>query len=390
MARDHRHGLVRRIRWRATVLLAAVLTILSAASAPPSRARADPTGSTAPHLRWTDCGEGFACTRVSVPLDHDKPNGRHISLALIRLPATDQRRRIGSLLTNFGGPGLPAIDRIRAARDRLPVEIRARFDVIGMDPRGVGESSPLRCFPDQATQEQLLGAVPLFPRFPVGRGEQDAYVSTMRRLGEACLQRNADLMHHMSTANVARDLDLLRGALGDDGLTFYGASYGSYLGMVYANLYPRRVRALVFDSVVDPDEWADDRTADPLFLRQGSDRGATATLREFFRLCDLAGSACAFSGGHPEDRYRRLLARARRSPIVVRTSAGEASVGYADIVGLTLAALFEPDSWPSLGETLQALDETTTAGRPAALPLDLVSRLAAGPGRHRRFGTVGL
>ena len=189
---------------------------------------------------------GFACTRVSVPLDHDKPNGRHISLALIRLPATDQRRRIGSLLTNFGGPGLPAIDRIRAARDRLPVEIRARFDVIGMDPRGVGESSPLRCFPDQATQEQLLGAVPLFPRFPVGRGEQDAYVSTMRRLGEACLQRNADLMHHMSTANVARDLDLLRGALGDDGLTFYGASYGSYLGMVYATL-SRRARALVFD-----------------------------------------------------------------------------------------------------------------------------------------------
>jgi hypothetical protein len=99
MARDHRHGLVRRIRWCATVLAAAVLTILSVASAPPSRARADSTGSTTPHLRWTDCGGGFACTRVSVPLDHDKPRGRHISLARSGLrPPT-------SVATNFGGPG---------------------------------------------------------------------------------------------------------------------------------------------------------------------------------------------------------------------------------------------------------------------------------------------
>jgi pimeloyl-ACP methyl ester carboxylesterase len=122
----------------------------------------------------------------------------------------------------------------------------------------------------------------------------------MDRLGDVCLRRNAAIMRHMSTVNVARDLDLLRRALGDDALTFYGASYGTYLGIVYANLYPDKVRALVLDAVVNPGAWAAGDSFDtPLFLRQGSDAGAAATMQQFLRRCDDAGARCAFAGTPP-------------------------------------------------------------------------------------------
>jgi pimeloyl-ACP methyl ester carboxylesterase len=207
-------------RWRRTALLSALVTSLSLASGPALAAPAPGGGPEVPALRWVDCGDGFSCSRASVPLDYTRPDGAHISLALIRLPATDQTQRIGSLLTNFGGPGTEGIDRVRTGARALPAAVRARFDVIGVDPRGVGASSPIRCFPDVAAQEQFLSDVPLFPRFPFGHRQQAAYITAMDRFGDVCLRRNAAIMRHMSTVNVARDLDLLRRALGDDSLTF--------------------------------------------------------------------------------------------------------------------------------------------------------------------------
>ena len=191
----------------------------------------------------------------------------------------------------------------------------------------------------------------------------------MAELGGICVRHNAAIMQHMSTANVARDMDLLRRALGDRALTFYGASYGSYLGNTYANLFPARVRALVLDSVVEPVAWATGRgkgSTQPVFIREGSDQGAHATLQQFLRLCDRAGPRCAFAQGNPTTKLDRLLARARRAPIIVPTPQGPQPVSYAEIVGLTLNALFEPDSWPALAEDLQLLfaasnHSTTTA-----------------------------
>ena len=142
------------------------------------------------------------------------------------------------------------------AKEVFPPAVRARFDIIGFDPRGVGASSPIQCFSSTAAQTRFFLEVPLFPLFPVGRRQRVAFFAKMAEFGGICLRHNAAIMQHMSTANVARDMDLLRQALGDRKLNYYGASYGSYLGNTYGNLFPDKVRSLVLDSVVEPVAWA--------------------------------------------------------------------------------------------------------------------------------------
>src|SRR5262249_6066780 len=174
-------------------------------------------------------------------------------------------------------------------------------------------------------------------------------------------------MRHMSTANVARDMDLLRRALGDQKLTFYGASYGSYLGNVYTGLFPGRVRALVFDSIIDPAAWATGRGdgfSVPTYIRERSDAGAAATMRQFLQLCDRARPRGAFSAGDPQANWRPLRARPGRA----RTpTPGAPRATYADIVPRTVNQLFDPpQSWAELARELQALYQAST--RPRARP----------------------
>jgi pimeloyl-ACP methyl ester carboxylesterase len=328
-----------------------------------------------PALRWTDCGGGFECTRATVPLDYDNPAGATISLALIRLPATDQRHRIGSLLTNPGGPATSGVDRIRdTPASAYPPAMRTRFDIIGFDPRGVARSSPIRCFGSNAAKARFFADVPLFP---ITRRDEVAFIAKSAELGGICLRRNASIMRHMSTANVARDMELLRQAVGDRKLSFYGASYGSYLGAVYANLFPGRVRALVMDSVVEPVAWATghgDGFTVPVFTREGSDRGTYATMQRFLALCDRAGPTCAFSAGNPAQKWDVLLARARRTPMV-----------YAELVSFTTTALSEPpQSWSLLAEQLQQLYMASSSGSAlsASAPEPYNNKGGGVPGGH--------
>jgi pimeloyl-ACP methyl ester carboxylesterase len=198
---------------------------------------------TVPALTWSDCGGGFQCATATVPLDYPRPQDGTISLALIRLPATDQVHRIGSLLTNPGGPGGSGVAFIRAVGTTFPAAIRARFDIIGFDPRGVGASTPVRCFDSVAAQQAFLSPIHgKFGLFPVGAQEERAYRQAYRQFDQQCAQRNARLLPHVSTANVARDMDLLRQAVGDAKLSYFGLSYGTYLGATYANLFPNRFR----------------------------------------------------------------------------------------------------------------------------------------------------
>jgi pimeloyl-ACP methyl ester carboxylesterase len=189
----------------------------------------------------------------------------------------------------------------------------------------------------------------------------------------------------MATADVARDLDLLRQAVGDRQLTYVGLSYGAYLGATYANLFPAKVRALVLDGVPDPVAWAtgrrDQAATQPLYNRVGSAEGGDATLGEFLRLCDQGGPACAFSQGDPRRRYQALTRRLLANP--VQTPDGP--VGYADLVYATLRGLQDPAKWPGLAEQLQQLDSRTspsagaTAG-PGASPPDYPNILEGLPG----------
>ena len=349
------HGLRRIVL---AVVVAALLGSLVVAEAE----AAAPSASAGPRLHWAPCGDGLECATTQVPLDYDQPSGATISLALIRLPASDSSRRVGSIFVNPGGPGRSGVDTVRqGGRSLFSAEVRARFDLVGFDPRGIGASTPLRCF---ATPEEALATLPPF-RFPVTADEEHLWVQADRTFARACARRGGPVIDHMATADVARDLDLLRQAVGDNQLTYVGLSYGAYLGATYANLFPGKVRALVLDGVPDPIAWSTGRgtqaRTQPLYDRMGSAEGAYATLLEFFRLCDQGGPTCAFSQGDPRRRYAALAGRLLASPV----QTPEGPVGYADLVYATLRGLEDPTAWPGLAEGLQQLDSLTNPSKAA-------------------------
>ena len=187
-------------------------------------------------LDWTDCGEGFECAHAKVPLDYDEPHGETIALSLKRLPASDPSRRIGSLFLNPGGPGGSGVEFVKDdAQYLFSKEVRARFDLVGFDPRGIRRSTPLRCF---GSLDEVGAALAPFP-FPYTRAEERVFEHSDKVIANACAKNAGPILDHMSTANVARDLDLLRQAVGDSKLTYYGISYGTYIGETYANLFPK-------------------------------------------------------------------------------------------------------------------------------------------------------
>lgn len=303
---------------------------------------------TVPQLAWTDCGDGFECATASVPMDYDEPRGEQIELALVRLPATDPEQRIGSLFTNPGGPGISGVTIARAfeASGFFPEAIRARFDIIGFDPRGVAGSTPVQCFESAEERPAGLAAISGWPN-------DDTDASTFYRaaadLADRCASMSGELLNHLSTANVARDMDIMRRAVGDDRLSYLGLSYGSYLGATYAALFPDRVGAVVLDGVLEPTAYAGTDAEDGTspWLRIGNDVATDETLGEFFRLCTGAGELCPLGeGGDPEARFTELLDALDQAPLVVPDPAyGDVEVRGEDFLLRTLAALPDPTSW---------------------------------------------
>jgi pimeloyl-ACP methyl ester carboxylesterase len=297
-------------------------------------------------------------------LDYDGPSGASITIALIRLPAADPAKRKGSLFVNPGGPGGGGVGYVRGAGQSFPQQVRDAFDLIGFDPRGVGASTPLHCY---ATAQDAVDAQRQQP-FPVTEQEVADWQRLDRAFADACAAQGGPILQHMSTANVARDLDLLRRSVGDARLNFLGYSYGSYIGMTYANMFPGTVGAFVIDGVLDPIAWSTGNGAtsrfQPFTTRISSAQGSEDSLDQFLTLCDQAGDRCALSG-NARERFEALLERAKVSPIPFPTPPGfpEIRIGYAQLIGMTEGGL-AGTRWAGLAESLAKLEAQPQA--PAA------------------------
>ncbi|RDI24565.1 alpha/beta hydrolase [Lentzea flaviverrucosa] len=311
----------------------------------------------APVLSWQDCQDGFQCSTAKVPLDHDQPSGAKIDLALIRLPATDPAKRIGSLFVNFGGPGASGVDRLRARGKwewLFSSELRARFDVVSWDPRGIGRSATVRCFDSVEEQQQFLNSIPVYPDTAA---EEPAFYDGYREFVRRCEEKSGDLLDHVSSANTARDLDLLRKAVGDKKLTYHGISYGTHLGAIYANMFPDKVRALAFDGALDfignATGHGDQGTTVPLDTRQDVPRGVAETFEKFLKLCAAPGANCAFAGGDLKQKWADLVARVTASPVTTP----DGRFDRVSLISLVWDALAQPDTWQDTARVLQGVWE---------------------------------
>ncbi len=205
-------------------------------------------------LAWSRCDKIFECASLTVPLDYTNPARGTIQLAVIRKQATDPAHRIGSLITNPGGPGGSGVEFIKQnypAQSGYPShfgpQLRADFDIVGFDPRGVGQSAPITCLTDaQLDQYVALDPAPTTPP------EVDAVVSGDKAFDVGCQAHSASLLPYVGTPNAARDMDVLRAVLGDQKMYYLGASYGTYLGAVYAELFPTHLARAVLDGPLPP------------------------------------------------------------------------------------------------------------------------------------------
>ncbi|WP_246269055.1 alpha/beta hydrolase [Acrocarpospora macrocephala] len=307
-------------------------------------------------LSWTGCGDGFQCARLTVPLNYRDAGGETIQLSVIRLPAGGGKR-IGSLVTNPGGPGGSGLEFLRGGKGTFSPALRAQFDLVSFDPRGVGESAPVRCL--TGPEQDAYFAV---DDTPETKAEERALATADRDYLKACARNSGRLLPHVGTLNAARDMDVLRAALGDERMTYLGFSYGTYLGAVYADLFPKRVRAMTLDGAMDPALTGNEAAA-------GQGKGFDVAYTAFVTDCFKAAN-CPFKGRTVAKAFtetRKLLKRADREALPATTD-GRKVTEPVVLTGI-MSALYDSDSWPDLrvalaggfggdGTALQALADS--------------------------------
>ncbi|MBC9726379.1 alpha/beta hydrolase [Streptomyces sp. TRM68367] len=309
-------------------------------------------------LSWEDCpapseaqgggsapsplpgGGEWQCATMKAPLDWDRPKGDTINLALIRARTSgDASERIGSLVFNFGGPGGSGVSTLPAFGADYET-LRTRYDLVSFDPRGVGRSAPVLC-----QNDQQLDAYFQQDATPDDAAERTELLDNTEEFNDACEKNSKTMLPHVATTDAARDLDLMREVLGDDKLHYFGISYGTELGGVYAHLFPRKVGRAVFDAVVDP-------TQNPAQASLAQAEGFQLALGNFAEDCVSKAETCPLgdTAQDVEDRIARLLTDLDRKPIPGifprELTQSAATNGIAQ-------ALYSKDFWPYLTEGLQ-------------------------------------
>ena len=294
-------------------------------------------------LDWEECGTGLDCTTVTVPRDYADPGAGELALAVVRHRATSGEP-IGSLLTNPGGPGAAGVSLMKQALSVLVDDRLAQaYDVIGFDPRGVGESTAVTCY-DPPQLDAYLYDIP-----PGARGSDERQAALDKRaadFAQACQQRSDGILPFITTDNAARDMDVLRAVLGDPKLNYLGYSYGTFLGATYAGLFPERVGRMVLDGGIDPSVSGTDTS-----LRQAV--GFEQSLRAFMADC-LRTNECAFAGS-VDDAMSDLAAMLARVDARPLTATDGRRLGGDSLMTAITAALYSEDSWPYLRSALSGV-----------------------------------
>jgi pimeloyl-ACP methyl ester carboxylesterase len=308
-------------------------------------------------VKWEACDGGYECARIAAPLDWDVPETGSIQLSVKRALATGSaEQRLGSLLVNPGGPGASGKDFVVSMVDYVVSdEVRDAYDIVGFDPRGVGESSAVACGDDTLVDEFFTADIPMEDQADV-----EAARERLRTFGEACLESTGPLLGEVDTVSAARDMDLMRAVLGDTQLSYVGFSYGTFLGATYADLYPENVGRLVLDGALDPSMSNDD-------LVIGQAIGFENALRAYVEFCQST-SGCPLTGDVDSgmEQIRELTERAEADPIPA--GGGMTVNGTLAFYGIVVT-LYDDASWRYL---TQALDEVVSSGT-AGLLLELAN-----------------
>ncbi len=243
-------------------------------------------------VTWQECGGGDECADIWVPLDYSDPNGQAVTLKARRAPAGDPAKRRGTLFINPGGPGASGIDYLGYAN--FDQSITDAYDLVGFDPRGVASSTPVDCVSD-ADLDAYVASDPS----PDTPAEVKDFADTWSQFTSGCEQNSGPLLAHVSTVEVARDLDVMRALVSDDKLNYFGASYGTYIGATYAGLFPKNVDRMVLDGAIDP-------LAKPLTLELNQTKGFQTALTAYLQYCVSQGS-CPL-GNTVDSAQQRLIA----------------------------------------------------------------------------------
>ncbi|MCX2971784.1 MULTISPECIES: alpha/beta hydrolase [Streptomyces] len=303
-------------------------------------------------LAWKDCGpSGFQCATLRAPLDYAAPDAADdVELAVIRSRATGSGEPAGSLMVNPGGPGASAVDLVRSfAGVGFPAEVRERYDIVGMDPRGVAGSEPIECLSDAAMDEHTQVDVT-----PDSAAETDALQRSNDAFARGCAQDAGDLLGHVSTVEAARDMDVLREVLGDEKLTYVGYSYGTLLGATYAGLFPSRSGRLVLDGAMDPSLPAQQLNRDQT---AGFDTAFTAFAKDCVQRAD-----CPLGQEGTQDAADRLDAFFADLDAQPLPTGEERELTESLATTGVISAMYTEQYWPRLREALATALDGNGAG----------------------------
>ncbi|MFI7348005.1 alpha/beta hydrolase [Streptomyces sp. NPDC049936] len=333
-----------------------------------SAATADPAGT----LTWTDCGGGAdprqQCATLQVPMDYADPNSPRIDIAVSRIRSEDPDARRGTLLLIPGGPGGSSLGDPSGKGQKLPREVRDAYDLVGFAPRGVAPSASVDC----GLRTADLATSRLRP-WPAPDGSIDANLHTARRITDACLRNGGELMRHLGTANEARDLDRLRAALGERKISAWGVSYGTYVGAVYAQLFPHRTDRVVLDSNDDPDPTRVARA-----WLAGHEQGVEDTFPDFAAWASRPGNPdrVALRAADVRPLFLRLAARLDRAPIPWPGANPEELNGNV-LRQTMLDSLYRPSSYPTLAKLMRAAAQGTVPPAPQTPPESVLQNVTA-------------